>query len=313
MDEKPLVALVGPTASGKTALAAALSRRIGGEVVTADSMQVYRGMDVGTAKPGVREQGGAPHHMIDVADPSETYSVHRYAQDAAACIAGIHSRGRIPILSGGTGLYVDAALYPLRFTGAGVDEAYRRTLSLRCRLEGPESLHRQLAREDPASAAAIHPNNVKRVIRALEVHHLTGIPLSQYADARQVRWRPFACFGLAMPRDALYRRIDRRVDAMMARGLADEVKRLLDTCPGWSETARQALGYKELVEYLEGRCALDEAVDRLKRRTRHYAKRQMTWFARMKDVEWLQAENRTEEQIIDDIRKKLIEKFFVIV
>lgn len=299
-EKRPLIVIVGPTASGKTALAVALCRRIGGEVVTADSMQVYRGMDIGTAKPDTDEQGGVPHHMIDVVSPDEEYSVHRFSGEAEQCIRAIHERGRIPVMSGGTGLYVDAVVYGLGFTDAGTDPSFRRELWRQSRTEGPDSLHRRLVAVDPDSAAAIHPNNVKRVIRALEVYHLTGTPFSRYTNKRRVRWSPYHCFGLSMARDALYERINRRVDDMMARGLLKEVARLRDSCPGWSDTARQGLGYKELLDYLEERFTLSEAVEILKRRTRNYAKRQMTWFRRMPGVTWLDA-SQPVEKLVDSI------------
>lgn len=295
-----VVAIVGPTASGKTALAVELALAFGAEVVSADSMQVYRGMDIGTAKPTLKERRGVIHHMIDVAEPNETFSVARYTAMASQCIRGIRERGRLPILAGGTGLYLDALLSGLDFGDIPSSSEYRAELSELARSHGPEKLHAMLEECDPESASRIHPNDIKRTIRALEVFHATGITISEWQRRSKSAPPPYrpVYIGLCFEdRSELYRRIDARVDKMLADGLVDEVRRLMNSPGAAHGTAMQAIGYKELAEYLRGECDLEEAVLRVKRETRRYAKRQMTWLRRNPDINWY----KVDLQNIQDI------------
>lgn len=271
-----VLAVVGPTASGKSALALTLAEGLDGEIISCDSMQIYRGMDIGTAKPTQAEMARIPHHLIDVADPETAFSCADYATLAREAIADVQSRGKLPILAGGTGLYLESAVYDRTMESPGENPALRAELETR----STEENHAQLRELDPISAAAIHPNNRKRVIRALEITLTTGIPKSEW-DRRSREKSPGYDTRIlvltASDRDYLYRRIDDRVDQMMEAGLLDEVRRLnLST----DTTAGQAIGYKELSDYLSGRQSLCAAVDRIKQASRNYAKRQITWFKR---------------------------------
>lgn len=288
---QPLLVITGPTAVGKTALTIGLAKRLGGEVISADSMQVYRGMDIGTAKPTIAEQDGVPHHLIDIAAPTQPYDVAQFVADAAAAIGEIAGRGKLPILSGGTGLYICSLLDGADFSDGARDASYRASLAD----IDADTLHERLAACDPESAAIIHKNNRPRVIRALEYYHVTGKPLSQHKAANKPPPYRTTLLVLERPRDELYARIDQRVDGMMAAGLLDEVQRLLDNGVSPDENAMQGLGYKELVWYLRGRCTLKESVRLLKRNTRRYAKRQLTWWRRRSDAHWLPAESTIDE------------------
>lgn len=282
-----LLAIVGPTAVGKSEVGVELARRLGGEIVSADSMQVYRGLDIGTGKLSVEERRGVPHHLLDVVDPEETYSVARYEREALSVIRGIHDRGRLPILVGGTGLYYRAVVRDYLFAGPGADPELRARLAREADREGTAALHRRLAEVDPRAAERIHPNDLRRIIRALEVYTLTGIPLSQQQRGEDESRFDLVAVGLTAPREVLYTRIDQRVDAMLARGLLGEVRSLVVRgLESWL-TSVQALGYKEFLPYLRGEEDLETAVDRLKRETRRYAKRQLTWFRREPDLHWL--------------------------
>lgn len=288
MHRPKIVCVVGPTASGKTDYAIDLALSRGGEVVSCDSMQIYRYMDIGTAKPPREDMRGVPHHMLDFVEPGTDYSVADFVRDARACIADILARGRLPVLCGGTGLYVDSIINQIEFAEEKRDDALRRELKELAGREGPAAVHALLRAEDPAAAEAIHPNNVKRVIRALEIIRTTGLTKAE-AD-RRARKEPVydaALFGMAMERERLYRRIDLRVDRMMEQGLLEEVRRLLDMGVPRQSTAMQAIGYKELVLYLDGGCSLEEAVETVKRESRRYAKRQMTWFRRNPKIQWI--------------------------
>ena len=292
-----VIVICGPTASGKTALAAALARELGGEVVSADSMQVYRRMDIGTAKPTAEEMGDVPHHMIDVADPEENYSVARYVQEAIPVVDGILARGRVPIVAGGTGLYIDNLIAGRQFAPFPAESGLREELQARARREGLAALAAELARVDPETAARLHPNDEKRIIRALEVWQATGRTLSQHdRESRAVPPR-YAALTIGLDfadRADLRARIDRRVDEMMERGLEEEVRGLLagGLSPGC--TAMQAIGYKELAAALaEGRPAA-EGAEEIKLRSRQYAKRQLTWFRRNRDVRWFRWEKDPE-------------------
>lgn len=304
----PLVVIVGPTAVGKTAVAVELALRLNGEVVTADSMQVYRGMDIGTAKPTVAERRGVPHHLIDVVSPDETFNAARYRDLAQAAIADIHRRGRLPIVSGGTGLYIRALLEEFQLPAPGAHPEVRTRLESDAERLGRVRLHERLAAVDPPTAARLHPNDVRRVVRALEVYEVTGIPLSEHlAAARERLPRYFTVsVGLTRPREELYRRIEERVDQQLASGLVDEVRSLLARYT-LNQTARQALGYKEIIAYLEGETTLAEAVERLKRETRRYAKRQYTWFRRDPHIVWFDlSEYPTLAAAVDAIERHVV-------
>lgn len=291
MEEKklPLVILTGPTAVGKTELSVELAERIGGEIISADSMQVYRGMDIGSAKITKEEMRSVPHFLIDEFEPEEEFHVVRFQEYAKRYIREIHSRGHIPILAGGTGFYIQAVLYDIDFTENGEDALYRRQLQETADTEGPHRLHEMLREADPAAAEAIHENNVKRVIRALEFYRTTGKKISEHNEEERRKPSPycFAYFVLDDARERLYRRIDQRVDQMMERGLLDEVRALQQRGCTRDMVSMQGLGYKEMLDYLSGSVSLEEAVRVLKRDTRHFAKRQLTWFRRERDVIWV--------------------------
>ncbi len=278
-----LVVLSGPTASGKTALGVLLAETLGGEVVSADSMQIYRRMDIGTAKPTAEETRGIAHYMIDVAEPEEDYSVARYVEEAAACVEDILARGKLPILVGGTGLYIDSLLSGRTFAGGAVDPALRQELNERYDEIGAEGLLGELRKVDPERAEKLHPADKKRIVRALEVYILTGKTITQHDRETQAVPPRYDAVRLALDfenRADLYARIDRRVDLMLQRGLTDEVRALLDSGVPRTCTAMQAIGYKEIVRALDGACTLAEAAEDIRRESRRYAKRQLTWLRR---------------------------------
>ena len=287
--KQPLIILTGPTASGKTALSVALAKRIGGEIISADSMQVYRHMDVGSAKVTKEEMDGIPHYLIDVLDPEEAFNVVVFQDMAKKAMKRIRENGHIPIVAGGTGFYIQALLYDIDFTENDGDMEYRHRLEALAEKEGPPVLHKMLMERDPESAEAIHENNVKRVIRALEFYEKTGEKISAHNAAEREKTSPynFAYYVLNMDRGRLYSRIDRRVDEMLENGLVDEVERLKAMGCTRDLVSMQGLGYKEILDCLSGETSLEEAVYILKRDTRHFAKRQLTWFRREKDVIWL--------------------------
>ncbi|MBO8127624.1 MAG: tRNA (adenosine(37)-N6)-dimethylallyltransferase MiaA [Peptococcaceae bacterium] len=287
-DRPLLVVIAGPTATGKTDVGIEVAARIGGEVISADSMMVYKGMDIGTAKPTIEERRGVPHHLIDVIRPDEDFSVAVYQDLAEKAIAGVAARSRMPLLVGGTGLYIRSVIEPYHFAVPSNPEL-RRQLSEEARICGREVLHRRLAAVDPETAARVHPNNVRRIIRALEVYYQTGRPLSQFheCDRRRETKYNLLMFGLYLERELLYKRIEKRVDKMVEQGLVDEVKRLLQQGYGRDLVSMQGLGYKEIIYYLEGETTLDEAIRILKRNTRRFAKRQFTWFRRDKRIRWI--------------------------
>ena len=284
-----LVILTGPTAVGKTALSVALAKKIGGEIISADSMQVYRGMDIGSAKVTAEEMQGVPHFLIDEFDPAEEFHVVRFQEYAKRYIREIQERGHIPILVGGTGFYIQSVLYDIDFTENGSDHSYREELETLAKEHGAEYLHTMLASVDPASAEAIHANNVKRVIRALEFYQETGERISEHNEEERQKASPyqFAYFVLNDARDRIYANIDYRVDLMLEHGLVDEVRHLQAQGCTRDMVSMQGLGYKEILDYLDGRCSYEEAVRVLKRDTRHFAKRQLTWFRRERDVIWV--------------------------
>lgn len=287
--KKPLIILTGPTAVGKTKLSIALAKAVNGEIISADSMQVYRRMDIGSAKIRPEEMQGVPHHLIDVLEPEEDFHVVLFQKLAKAAMEDIWSRGHIPILTGGTGFYIQALLYDIDFTEQECDSAYRRQLEELAETRGNHYLHEMLKAVDPASAEAIHENNRKRVIRALEFYHESGERISEHNERESQKTSPynFAYFVLNDDREKLYRRIDARVDAMVKAGLVDEVARLQQMGCHADMVSMQGLGYKEILAYLNGTSTLEEAIYIIKRESRHFAKRQLTWFHRERDVIWL--------------------------
>ncbi len=287
--KKPLIILTGPTAVGKTELSLRLAKQVNGAVISADSMQVYKYMDIGSAKITPAQMQGIKHYLIDEFLPDEEFNVVRFQQYAKKYMQEIYANGQIPILAGGTGFYIQAVLYDIDFSSQEADGAYRKQLEELARCHGPAYLHEMLAKVDPASAQAIHANNQKRVLRALEFFQLTGARISEHNDRERQKQSPYcaAYFVLNDKRERLYERIDRRVDEMLARGLVQEVRRLREMGYGKELVSMQGLGYKELFPYFDGACTLAEAAALIKRDTRHFAKRQLTWFRREKDVIWV--------------------------
>lgn len=291
--------LTGPTASGKTAVAAALAERIGAEVVSLDSMALYRGMDIGTAKPTAEERRAVPHHLIDVLDPHEEYSLAQYLAAAAACVAEIHARGRQALFVGGTPLYLKGLLRGI-FEGPPADWTLRERLCHEATGQGGDYLHRRLSAVDPVSAARLHPNDTRRLIRALEVFEKTGQPISQLQAQFEVGTPAEQCrvFVLDWPRETLYARIDRRVDAMFAAGLVDEVRGLLDRPQPLSRTASQAVGYREVLDHLAGHLSLEKTVSLVQQHTRQFAKRQGTWFRSLSECRFVPMDESREPAVL---------------
>lgn len=284
-----ILVICGPTASGKSELALRLAGVLGGEIINADSMQVYRGMDIGTAKPTADERARIPHHLIDIADPDQPFSAADFAEAADAAIAGITARGRRAIVTGGTGLYIRALLKGLVDSPGGA-ELFRQELHEEARISGNQALLERLRAVDPELASRLHPNNLLRIIRALEVHHLTGIPLSYHQQEHGFlpqRYRSLQ-IGIRVERGTLYRRIDERVERMLSDGLADEVRGLLAAGYDAGVKAMRSIGYKEVCAWLAGEYGPEEARRLIQRNTRHYAKRQLTWFTADKDILWLE-------------------------
>ena len=342
----PMVILSGPTAVGKTKLSIALAKAIGGEIISADSCQVYRHMDIGSAKITEEEMQGIPHHMIDILDPWEDFSVAVFKEKCEQCLPGIYERGHIPIVTGGTGFYVQALLRDIQFGSGGEAAAetlfpeagasaripsapvgnesmalgvasaetgtYRARLEELAKQKGAQHLHHMLREVDPASANAIHPNNQKRVIRALEFFHLTGKPISRHNEREREKESAYnACyFVLNDRRERIYENIDCRVDEMLCQGLVAEVERLREMGCQQGMVSMQGLGYKEILAYLEGETSLEEAVETIKRDTRHFAKRQLTWFRRERDVTWVDKEkfDYDEEKILEFMLQELRKK-----
>ncbi len=288
----PLVILTGPTAVGKSELSLSLAKAIDGEIISADSMQVYRGMDVGSAKLVPSEQQGVPHHLLDILDPEEEFNVVLFQRLAAHAVRDICQRGHIPIVTGGTGFYIQALLYDIDFTENDEDTSFRSGLEDLAAKEGADVLYQRLLAVDPKACETIHKNNVKRVIRALEFYEKTGQRISEHNESQRQNQSPyrFAYFVLNDERSALYSRIDRRVDQMLENGLEAEVRRLAAQGCTKDLVSMQGLGYKEMLAYLNGELSLEEAVYIIKRDTRHFAKRQLTWFRRERDVIWLEKE-----------------------
>ena len=311
-EKKPLIILTGPTAVGKTKASIGLAKAIGGEIISADSMQVYRHMDIGSAKITKEEMADVPHYLIDVLEPEEEFHVVRFQQMAKAAMADIYSRGKIPIIVGGTGFYIQALLYDIDFTENEGDSVYREKLEALAKEKGAAYLHGQLAMVDPKSAEEIHANNIKRVIRALEFYHQTGQKISEHNERERQKESPyqFCYFVLNDRRECLYERIDQRVDQMIRNGLVQEVQTLKERGCTKQMVSMQGLGYKEIFSYLEGDCSLEEAVYIIKRDTRHFAKRQLTWFKRERDVIWVQKDelNYDDKKLLQSLLESIKER-----
>lgn len=304
---KPLVVITGPTAAGKTGLSVKLAKKINGEIISADSMQVYTGMDIGTAKITKEEMCGIPHHMIDILDPAEEFNVALFKKYAGSYIDEITARGHIPIIVGGTGFYIRPVLYDTEFTSCDTDYELRQKLFDYAKENGNDALFAKLLEIDPVSAETIHANNVKRVVRAIEYHTLTGERISEHNARERMKSSPydFAYFVINMDRKELYERIDRRVDTMIDDGLVDEVKELTKKGLTKDMVSMKGLGYKEIIEYFEGALTLDESINLIKKETRHFAKRQLTWFRSEKDVIWLDKSKKDDDILIDEILQVL--------
>lgn len=291
--ENRLICICGPTASGKTALSVALAKQLHTEIISADSMQIYRGMDIGTAKPTAEERQGVPHHLLDVCAPGEAFSVARYVELADAAAQDILSRGMVPVVAGGTGLYMDALIECSTFSGDETDLSVREKYQRMAAEQGNEAVHACLAKVDPEGAERLHPNNLKRVIRALEVYEQTGMTIDAFNRLHKRPAPKYAALKIGVcpsERQTLYDRIDRRVDQMLADGLLEETKHLLDR-GALTGTAAQAIGYKELLGYLQGEAPLEDCVALLKQRSRNYAKRQLTWLKRDDNIHWIYYNN----------------------
>ena len=299
----PILVIVGPTAVGKTELAIEIARRVDGEIISADSMQIYQGLDIGTAKPTNTERQGIPHHMLDIMDPSEEFSVAEYQAMVEEILEDMDLRDKVPILTGGTGLYIKAVLEGFLFGAEGKDEDFRAELHGLAETQGNSALHLRLQAIDAKTAGRLHPNDRRRIIRALEVYETTGIPLSEHLALQQQRGprHPAVKFGLTRDRKQLYQRIETRVDQMLAMGLLEEVEQLLNQGLTDDCTAMQALGYKELVGYLRGQYDLQEAIRLLKRDTRRYAKRQFTWFRRDTEITWLDLDTLSLDEAAEKV------------
>ena len=302
MDSKQkLLVIIGPTAVGKTNLSIEMAKRYNGEIISGDSMQIYRGMDIGTAKITKEEMQGIPHHLIDIKEPEENFSVAEFQLLVRAKINEIAKRGKLPIIVGGTGLYIQSVIYDYQFSDVPGDEAFRLELEGRVKQIGNDALYKELQAVDPESAAQIHPNNVRRVIRALEIFHLTGKTMQDYQRKQQPDLMyETALVGLTMDREKLYERINLRVDIMVKQGLLDEVKSLYNQGLRDCQSI-QAIGYKEIYDYLDEKVTLDDAVEQLKQNSRRYAKRQLTWFRNKMDVKWF------DMTYVNDLAKKIAE------
>ncbi len=301
-----IVVIVGPTASGKTAMGVALAKKLNGEVVSADSMQIYKHMNIGTAKVTSEEMQGVPHHLIDCVPPDEEFSVAKYKAAALEAIEEILSKGKLPIIIGGTGLYINSLSLPWDFQKKDSDETIRWRLTAEAEVLGNDALYERLKLVDPATAEIVHPNNLNRIIRALEIYELTGKPKSHFDEESRKQEVPYdyIMIGLDWDRETLYNRINHRVDRMIEEGLIEETKMLIERGYDWNLTSLKAIGYKELKPYLEGESTLAEVVSILKRDSRHYAKRQMTWFRKDERIQWLKMDERSnlETQVMECLR-----------
>jgi tRNA dimethylallyltransferase len=314
--KKPLIILTGPTAVGKTELSIKLAKAIDGEIISADSMQVYKYMNIGTAKITPEEMCGVKHYLIDEFEPDEEFNVVKFKECADKYMEEIYSRGKIPIIVGGTGFYIQAVLYGIDFEENGEDTSYREELEALAVNKGSELLHSRLREIDPVSAETIHPNNVRRVIRALEYYEQTGNRISEHNEEQRQKDSPyqFSYFVLNTDRDVLYDRINQRVDLMLEQGLVQEVQQLLDMGYTKDLVSMQGLGYKEIITYLEGNDSLEDAVYIIKRDTRHFAKRQLTWFKREREVSWIDKNkyDNDETKILNVLLNELSQKGILI-
>ncbi len=303
-NKEKLVVLIGPTAVGKTKLSIELAKKYNGEIISGDSMQIYKEMDIGTAKITNSEMEGIPHHLIDIKEPDEGFSVAEFQELVRGEISEITARGKLPIIVGGTGLYIQSVIYDYQFSDAPSDESVRKELEARAAIEGNESLHLELRQVDPISADKIHPNNIRRVIRALEVYHCTGKTISEYQDKQDPELMyETVIIGLTMEREILYERINKRVDLMIEEGLLSEVEKLYNR--GLKDCQSiQAIGYKEIYEFFENRITLERAIEQLKQNSRRYAKRQLTWFRNKMNVNWF---DMSEAADSSNFQKKLAE------
>ena len=308
--KKPLIILTGPTAVGKTDLSIQLAKAVNGEIISADSMQVYKEMNIGSAKIQPEEMKGVSHYLVDEIEPEEEFNVVRFQTMAKNAMKTIYQKGKIPVIVGGTGFYIQALLYDIDFTDTTQDLNYRRELEQLVQEKGNEYLHEMLQKVDPKAAQEIHENNRKRVIRALEYYRDTGKQISEHNEQQSQKESPyqFVYFVLNRDRQELYRRIDQRVDRMMEQGLLEEVKRLKERGCTSNMVSMKGLGYKELLDYLGGMDSLEEAVRIIKRDTRHFAKRQLTWFKREKEVNWIELDGKTEQQVLEEIQMICKEK-----
>lgn len=294
--KQKLIVLIGPTAVGKTELSLLLANQYNGEIISGDSMQVYKGMDIGTAKIKKEEMNGIPHHLIDIKEPDESFSVAEFQDRVREKINEIHQRNALPLIVGGTGLYIQSVIYDYQFSEVPGDENFRKKFEVKAKEEGNLSIHSILAEIDPDSAKQIHPNNVRRVIRALEVYHCTGKTATDYQKSQKPHLLyDVAIIGLTMEREKLYNRINTRVDMMMQEGLLDEVKEFHKNNIRNVQSI-QAIGYKELYDYFDGKVSLEQAVEQLKQNSRRYAKRQLTWFRNKMEVSWFDMSNDSQRQ-----------------
>ncbi len=310
MKKIPLIVVAGPTASGKTGLAIDIARRFDGEVVSADSMQIYKYMDIGTAKPTAEERAMCPHHLIDFVEPDEDFSVADYTKLAHEKIADIYARGKLPVMCGGTGLYINSVVNDVEFGEMTADEELREKLAEIGKREGGEKLIEILREFDPVSAERLHPNNMRRVIRAIEFYKLTKIPISEHQEMTkriESRYDP-VMFCIDHDRQILYDRINLRVDLMIKDGLIDEVRRIMDMGYTKELNSMKGIGYKEIMDYLNGECTLDEAIENVKQGSRRYAKRQLTWFRRDERIIMLKPETASAEA--ERIIKEKISEYF---
>lgn len=300
---KDIIAVVGPTAVGKTEYAIRLAQALDGEIVSCDSMQLYKFMDIGSAKPTLEERSMAVHHLVDEIDPREDFSVVQYQQLARRAIAAIHERGKLPIVSGGTGLYLNSILYEMDFSAPPRRDGYRKELETLAETQGAEALHQRLSQKDPQAAQRIHPNNIKKVIRALEAVESTGKGIRPFSQAARpfAHYRPFL-IGLTRDRTQLYDRINRRVELLMKQGLLEEVQKLMDMGLTEENISMKGIGYKELIAHLKGEYGIEEAIAKIQQNTRHYAKRQLTWFRRYDTIKWFNlSQYETSEKALKDM------------
>lgn len=308
---RPMIILTGPTAAGKTELSIRLSKAVGGEIISADSMQVYKKMDIGTAKITPEEMDGIEHYLVDELEPDEEFHVVRFQQMARQAVQKIYEKGKIPVVVGGTGFYIQALLYDIDFSDEDTDCEYRDRLRRLADEKGKEFLHKMLAQVDPESAQAIHQNNIKRVVRALEFYEKTGTKISIHNEQERNKESGynFVYFVLTHEREILYERINKRVDRMMEAGLIDEVRQLADEGYTKDMVSMQGIGYKEVFDYLEGRQNMSETAERIKKDTRHFAKRQLTWFKREREVVMINRQDyRNEDEILAFMLEKIKEK-----